>query len=196
VTSRRFRVAVRRCLVAAICLASAQIASARVEEETLPSPSMSGHFSLHTPDGKTVTNADFRGRWLLVYFGYTNCPDLCPTTLNEMGVALNQLGPLAAKVQPIFITVDPARDKVPVMKKYMSAFDPRIVGLRGDGEETEAAAKSFHVYYRPVSLGNRQYTMDHSGFLYLIDPKGKFVSLLTANLPGHDIANALRKQIH
>jgi len=96
-------------------------------------------------------------------------------------------------LEPILLAA--ARDKAAVMKKYMSSFDPRILGLRGDGEETEAAAKAFHVYYRPVSLGNKQYTMDHSGFLYLMDPKGKFVSLLTGNLPGHDIANELKKQI-
>lgn len=182
-------------LLASIAVSASVLAAPHVEEETLPSPSMTGQFSLHKPDGQTVTNASFRGKWLIVYFGYTNCPDVCPTTLNEIGVALNQLGPLAKKVQPIFITIDPARDKAPVLKKYMSAFDPRIMGLRGDGEETEAAAKAFHVYYRPVALGNRQYTMDHSGFLYLIGPTGKFVSLLTANLPGHDIATALRKQI-
>ena len=158
-------------------------------------PSMSGHFSLQTPDGHTVTDANFRGKWLLVYFGYTNCPDVCPTVLNEIGVALNELGASSKKIQPVFITVDPVRDKAPVLKKYMSSFDPRIVGLRGDGEATEAAAKSFHVYYRPVSLGNAQYTMDHSGFLYLINPKGKFVTLITGSLPGHGIAEALRKQI-
>ncbi|MBV9570475.1 MAG: SCO family protein [Alphaproteobacteria bacterium] len=169
--------------------------AAPVIEETLPVPSMSGHFTLQTPDGRTVSDANFRGKWLLVYFGYTNCPDVCPTVLNEIGVALNEMGPLARKIQPVFISVDPVRDKAPVLKKYLSSFDPRIVGLRGDGEATEAAAKSFHVYYRPVSLGNAQYTMDHSGFLYLIDPKGKFVTLITGNLPGHGIAQALRKQI-
>ena len=95
----------------------------------------------------------------------------------------------------MFITVDPARDKPAVLKKYMASFDSRIVGLRGDGEATEAAAKSFHVYYRPVALGNAQYTMDHSGFLYLIDGRGKFVQLITANMPGHDIAQTLRKRI-
>lgn len=169
--------------------------SAAVEEETLPSPAMTGHFRLHTPEGKTVTDRSFPGKWLLVYFGYTNCPDVCPTVLNEVGVALRELGPLASKVQPIFITIDPARDKAPMLKKYMSAFDPRIVGLRGNGEETEAAAKAFHVYYRPVALGNAQYTMDHSGFLYLIDPKGKFDQLITGNVPGHDMAQTLRKHI-
>jgi len=156
---------------------------------------MTGHFSLHTLDGKPVTDTTYRGKWLLVYFGYTNCPDVCPTVLNEIGIALNELGPAAKKLQPIFITVDPARDKVPVLKKYMASFDPRIIGLRGDGEETERAAKAFHVYYHPVALGNAQYTMDHSGFLYLMDPKGKFTSLITGNVPGHDLAKTLRKQI-
>jgi len=180
--------------LAALSLATPP-ARAAVEEETLPSPAMTGHFSLHTPDVRTVTDASFHGKWLLFYFGYTNCPDVCPTVLNEIGVALHELGPLAAKVQPVFVTIDPARDKPPVLKKYLSAFDPRIVGLRGNGEETEAAAKAFHVYYRPVSLGNAQYTMDHSGYLYLIDPKGKFVQLITGNLPGHDMAKTLRKQV-
>lgn len=177
-----------------VALGSAAIGAPVVE--SLPSPAMTGHFKLHSADGRTLTDASFSGKWLLVYFGYTSCPDVCPTTLNEIGVALNELGPLARKIQPVFITVDPARDKTPVLKKYMSAFDPRIIGLRGDGEETEAAAKAFHVYYRPVSLGNAQYTMDHSGFLYLIDPKGKFASLIGANVPGHDLAGTLRKQIH
>jgi protein SCO1/2 len=115
--------------------------------------------------------------------------------LNEIGVALNELGPRASKVQPIFITIDPARDKAPVLKKYISAFDPRIVALRGDGEETEAAAKAFHVYYRPVSLGHAEYTMDHSGYLYLINPKGKFVQLIVGNVPGHDMAKTLRARV-
>jgi len=182
-------------VLAASITGSLPARAAVAEEETLPSPAMTGHFRLHTPDGKTVTDRSFAGRWLLVYFGYTNCPDVCPTVLNEIGVALHELGPVASRIQSIFITVDPARDKAPVLKKYMSAFDPRIVGLRGDGEETEAAAKAFHVYYRPVSLGHAEYTMDHSGYLYLIDPKGKFVQLITGNMPGHDMAKTLRKQV-
>jgi protein SCO1/2 len=187
----------RVCVLAAVGLfpLAGVTSAATTVEETLPSPAMTGHFSLHTLDGRAVTNDSFHGKWLLVYFGYTNCPDVCPTVLNEIGVALHELGPLAKKVQPVFITVDPARDKTPVLKKYLSSFDPRIIGLRGDGEETEAAAKAFHVYYRPVSLGNAQYTMDHSGFLYLIDPRGKFSSLITGNLPGHDMAQTLRKKI-
>jgi protein SCO1/2 len=187
------------CLLGVFALAAVLLATPRAhaaaDEETLPSPAMTGHFSLHTVDGRAVTDVSFHGKWLLVYFGYTNCPDVCQSVLNEIGVGLHELGPLASKVRPIFVTIDPARDKPPVLKKYLSAFDPRIVGLRGDGEETEAAAKAFHVYYRPVSLGNAQYTMDHSGFLYLINPQGKFISLITGNLPGHDMAQSLRKQI-
>ena len=154
-----------------------------------------GSFALTDQYGMRRTDMDFRGKYMLIFFGYTYCPDVCPTVLNEIGVALNELGPRASRVQPIFITIDPARDKPPAMKKYLSSFDPRILGLRGDGDETEAAAKAFHVYYRPVSLGNKQYTMDHSGFLYLMDPKGKFTSLITGNVPGHDLAKTLRKQI-
>jgi len=179
----------------AACLLSAAASAAPAEISELPKPSMTGHFSLETVDGRTVTDEDYRGKWMLVYFGYTFCPDVCPTVLNEVGLALNELGPLATKVQPIFITVDPARDKAPVLKKYLESFDNRIVGLRGDGEETEAAAKSFHVYYRARALENGQYTYDHSGYLYLIDDKGKFVELLTGDLPGHKIATELRKQI-
>ena len=163
--------------------------------DELPKPSMTGHFSLETVDGKTMTDADFRGKWMLVYFGYTYCPDVCPTVLNEIVLALNELGPLASKVQPIFITIDPVRDKPPVLKKYLESFDPRILGLRGDGDETEAAAKSFHVYYRARTLGNGEYSYDHSGYVYLIDDKGKFVELLTADLPGHKLAAELRKEI-
>jgi protein SCO1/2 len=163
--------------------------------DQLPVPSMTGHFALHTVDGRDMTDASFHGRWMLVYFGYTYCPDVCPTVLNEIGVALNEVGPLAKKIQPVFITIDPARDNATVLKKYLASFDPRIMGLRGDGEETEAAAKSFHVYYRPHALGHGQYTYDHSGYLYLIDPKGKFVSLITANVPSHQIAQELKKDV-
>ncbi len=112
---------------------------------------------------------DYRGKFLIVYFGYTFCPDVCPTTLTQIGAALTELGDKAAKFQPVFITLDPARDKTPVMQAYMKSFDPRIVALRGDPEDIEEAAKSFHAYYRPRSLGNGQYTVDHSSYIYVID---------------------------
>lgn len=178
---------------AAAALGFSFAVAARADE--LPGPSMTGHFALHSVDGRDVTDASFRGKWMLIYFGYTYCPDVCPTTLNEIGVALNEIGPLAKKIQPIFVTIDPARDGAAVLKKYLASFDPRIMGLRGDGEETEAAAKAFHVYYRARALGHGQYTYDHSGFLYLVDPKGKFVALITANVPGHQMAQELKKDV-
>jgi protein SCO1/2 len=148
---------------------------------------------LSTLDGKDVSDADYRGKWLLIYFGYTFCPDVCPTTLSQIGAAFDALGPKAKDFQAVFITLDPARDKTPVMKDYMKAFDPRITGLRGEPDDIEEAAKSFHVYYRPRSLGNGQYTVDHSSYIYVIDPKGKFTELLTGDLPGHPLVDDLRK---
>lgn len=186
-----------RGVIAAAVLSAALFAVPASRADTLPTsaPLIAGDFELETLDGRTVTEADYRGKWLLVYFGYTSCPDVCPTVLNEVGGALNELGPLAARLQPIFITVDPTRDKPKVLAAYLQSFDPRIVGLYGSGEQTEAAAKQFHVYYRLRSLGNGQYTVDHSGFLYVIDPKGKFVKLLTGDLPGHQMAQALRSVV-
>ena len=144
-------------------------------------------------DGTAVTDASYRGKWMLIYFGYTFCPDVCPTTLVQIGQALSELGGKAKDFQPIFITLDPARDKQPVMADYMKAFDPRIIGLRGDPMDIEEAAKSFHVYYRPRALGNGEYTVDHSSYIYVVDPKGKFVKLLSGDLPGHPLSEDLRK---
>lgn len=158
-----------------------------------PPPPVNGRFALQTLDGKDVSDVDFRGKWLLVYFGYTFCPDVCPTTLNQIGTALEALGPKAKDFQAVFITVDPARDKTQVMKDYLKSFDPRILGLRGEPDDIEAAAKSFHVYYRPRSLGNGQYTVDHSSYIYVMNPKGKFSELLTGDLPGHPLVEDLRK---
>jgi protein SCO1/2 len=154
-----------------------------------------GHFTLTRLDGREVTDADFRGKWLVIYFGYTFCPDVCPTVLAQIGAALDQLGPLAKKIQPIFITVDPARDSAKVMTAYMKSFDPRIVGLRGDPADLADTAARFHVYFRLRGLGNGQYTVDHSSFIYVMNPKGQFVELLTGDLPGHGLADALRKLV-
>jgi protein SCO1 len=156
-------------------------------------PPVNGHFSLMTLDGKPVSDADYHGKWLLIYFGYTFCPDVCPTTLSQIGAAFDALGPKAKDFQAVFITLDPARDKTEVMKDYMKSFNPKIVGLRGEPDDIEEAAKSFHVYYRPRSLGNGQYTVDHSSYIYVIDPKGKFKELLTGDLPGHPLVDDLRK---
>ena len=165
-------------------------------EAPLPAPHITGHFTLSTVDGRTVTEENYRGKWLLIYFGYTSCPDSCPLTLNGIGIALDKLGPLAEKVQPLFVTVDPERDTVAVMTEYLKSFDPRIVGLSGTQAQIAAAARQFHVYVRARQLGNGEYTVDHSSFLYVIAPDGSFAKLLTADLPGHQLAEELRQLVH
>jgi protein SCO1 len=151
-----------------------------------------GHFLLTTSAGRPVTDRSFPGKWLLVYFGYTFCPDACPTALNALATALDELGPLAAEIQPIFITVDPERDTPQVVADYAKAFDSRIVGLSGTQKQIAAATKEFRVYYKVRSLGNDEYAIDHSSFIYVINPQGQVIELLTGNLPGHSMAEELR----
>jgi protein SCO1/2 len=152
-----------------------------------------GRFSLTGTGGRTVTNEDFRGKWQIIYFGYTFCPDVCPTTLAEITNALAGLGPRANEMQPIFITLDPARDSAKVLGAYLKAFDPRFVGLRGDPETIQTLARQFHAYFRLRGLGNGEYTVDHSSFIYVFDRQGAFVELLTADQPGHALTDAFRK---
>jgi protein SCO1/2 len=152
-------------------------------------------FALTRTDGREVTEADYRGKWLLIYFGYTFCPDVCPTTLSQIGDALDKLGPRADAFQPIFITLDPARDSEKVLTDYLKAFSPRFVGLRGSAVDIADTAQRFHAYYQLRSIGNGQYTVDHSSYIYVINPQGKFVELLTVDVPGHSLTDSLRKLV-
>ncbi len=137
-----------------------------------------GPFTLQDGNGRQVTDRDFRGKYMLVYFGYTFCPDVCPTTLNEVANALDRLGPKADRLQAIFITVDPKRDTAAVMKRYTAAFSPRLLGLTGTPEEIAQAAKAYRVYYSEhrTGPGPNDYSVDHSSILYLMGPDGKFVT--------------------
>lgn len=155
-------------------------------------PQIPGHFSLQTLDGREVTDSAYRGKWLLVYFGYTSCPDICPTVLLRVGQALESLGSLSDRVQPIFITVDPARDTTERLSKYMAAFNSHIVGLRGTPDQIRDAARQFHVYYSMRNLGGGSYTVDHSSFLYVVTPEGRFEKLLADSLPADKLAAELR----
>ncbi|MBF0563555.1 MAG: SCO family protein [Alphaproteobacteria bacterium] len=136
-----------------------------------------GSFTLVDANGKAVTDADFRGRFMLVYFGYTFCPDLCPTSLQSMAQAITLLGDKGAKVVPVFITIDPERDTPEHMKSYVAAFGPSMVGLSGTKEQTAAAASAYRVYFARVEGENgTPYLMDHSSIIYLMGPNGKFVT--------------------
>jgi protein SCO1/2 len=127
-------------------------------------------FALVNADGKPVTDADFPGKFLVVYFGYTHCADQCPTALSAIVEALGEIGAAANAVQPIFITVDPERDRGPMLRKFTAAFDPRIVGLTGSPEQVAAAAKALHIDYAKVFAGDDDYVIDHSTNLSIISP--------------------------
>lgn len=139
--------------------------------------SIGGPFNLVDQHGRTVTEADFRGRYMLIYFGYTFCPDVCPTELQAMSQAVDQLGPAGEKVTPVFITVDPARDTVEQLAGYAEHFHPRLVALTGSPEQVAAAAKVYRVYYKKVEQeDSAEYLMDHSSIIYLMGPEGEFLT--------------------
>lgn len=146
-----------------------------------------GTFSLVDSAGNTVTDRTFHGQYMLVYFGFTHCPDICPTTLFIVKNALDALGEKAQKITPVFVSLDPERDTPQVMGRYVGNFGTRVVGLTGTPAQVRAAAEAYRVHYskveRPDSAAG--YLIDHSGFLYLMDPRGNYI----AHFP-HTIAEA------
>lgn len=132
-------------------------------------------FSLIDPDGKARTLADFKGKVVVMFFGYTQCPDICPTTLTEMQQVMTLLGPQSDKVQVLFVTVDPERDTAAILKQYVPSFDPRFLGLRpADEAALEKVAKDFKIYYKKVpGTSPGSYTMDHTAGSYAFDPQGR-----------------------
>ncbi len=147
--------------------------------------------------GRRVSDRDFRGKFMLVYFGYTYCPDVCPTTLTDVAQALDKLGPAADRVQPIFITVDPKRDTPAVVAQYAAAFSSRLVGLTGTPDQIAAVAHEYRVYYAEhrTGPGANDYSMDHSSILYLMGPDGGFVSVIRADTGPDAIATELAKNL-
>lgn len=136
-----------------------------------------GPFELTRHDGKRVSDKDFRGKYMLVYFGYTFCPDVCPSELQVISAAIDRLGKDADKITPVFITIDPERDTVEVMAQYVANFSPRLVGLTGSPEDIAKVAKAYRVYYaRAKDSGEAsEYLMDHTSIIYLMGPNGEFV---------------------
>jgi cytochrome oxidase Cu insertion factor (SCO1/SenC/PrrC family) len=161
--------------------------------ETAPAFGTEIAFELVDTDGHTVRAADFRGRWLLVFFGYTFCPDLCPTTLNEIAHIATELGPLAARVQPIFISIDPERDTPQALREYATGFDERILALTGTPEQLDRAARAFGiVFFKLPGLDGKDYTFAHSGFLSLVGPEGGLVARFSTDERSVAIASALK----
>ncbi|MCX7312862.1 MAG: SCO family protein [Hyphomicrobiales bacterium] len=142
---------------------------------TMPS-AVGGPFNLVDQNAKPITDADFKGRPFLVFFGFTHCPDVCPTTLFEVSEIFRSLGPNNKNVGAMFVTVDPERDTPAVLKDYLASFDPRIVGATGDAAAIAAAVKSFRVYAKKVPTDGGGYTMDHTAIVYLMGKDGRFVA--------------------
>jgi protein SCO1/2 len=156
-----------------------------------------GPFSLSDQNGKTVTDADFRGKYMLIFFGFTHCPDICPAELQVMTAALDQLGNKADKVLPIFVTVDPERDTPEVLRDFVKNFSPRLVGLTGSPEAVAAAAKAYRVVYSKVDLPNSAggYTVDHSALVYLMGPDGQYLAHFAYGTSAETMAQALRRYL-
>ena len=164
--------------------------------EVAVSPSaVGGAFTLTDQNGRAVTEADFAGKPFLVFFGFTHCPDICPTALFDMSEAFRRLGPDADRVSALFITVDPGRDTPEKLKEYLQSFHPRISALTGTAAEIEAVTKTYKAYARKVPLEGAEYTMDHSAIVYLMDRQGRFVAPFNLKRPADEAARDLRKYL-
>ena len=182
--------------LAALCLAAAA--------PPPPSPPpleklFGGPFALTGHDGRAVTDQTFRGRFALLYFGYTFCPDLCPTNLLTVAAALDELGPDAERVQPLFVTVDPERDDLPALKDYMAHFGPRFLALRGTPAQTRAVLKAWRIHRRKVpseaGADADDYLVDHATLTFLVGPDGKFRTLFPHDTQADRMAATLRRYL-
>ena len=194
--TRSLRIVVA-CAIALLVIGSGGLAALLL----VPSPpqttnsmlgALGGPFALTAADDRTVTDQTYLGKWVLIYFGYTSCPDACPTALNNMGVALGQFGPDGRHLQPVFITVDPKRDTREALAEYLKSFEPHIVALTGSEEQIAAVLKEYRVYVsaHPES-GDGNYTVDHSSFYYLVNPEGRFVRVIAGDVSGEELAARL-----
>lgn len=154
-------------------------------------------FALADGSGQVRSSEEFRGRYMLVFFGFTNCPDVCPTTLAEVAQVMDDLGPDAAKVQPIFISIDPERDRRLGLDAYTRAFHPAILGLAGDDAATQGAAESFRIFFAREADGAAPdgYTMSHSPALYLVGPDGDWLRQFTYGTPAAEILSDLQSRL-
>jgi len=154
-----------------------------------------GPFTLVDQDGQARRDVDFRGRYMLVYFGYSFCPDVCPTTLAMMADALDKLGTQAGRFVPVFISIDPARDTPRVLKDYLTGFGARFVGLTGSEDAIKRVAKEYRVYYAKHPLDGGGYAVDHSGVIYLMGPDGRFVTYYEDQIGPDGLAADLARRL-
>ncbi|WNO53992.1 SCO family protein [Stakelama saccharophila] len=181
------------------CDQASDPASARSDEPPLAGASIGGPYRLVNQDGKTVGRDDFAGKYRVVYFGYTYCPDICPVDMGNLGKAMRDLDrsdpALARQVVPVFISVDPARDTPPVLKQYVSAFYPRMVGLTGTDEQIAKVADEFAVYYKRVGDNDENYLVNHSGQAYLMGPSGEPIALVPVDESPEAVEKVLKRWV-
>src|SRR5580704_14247773 len=160
------------------------------------SVTVGGPFALTDDHGRAVTDASYRGRWMLVYFGYTYCPDVCPTELQTIAAALDKLGPQANQVAPLFITVDPERDTPAALADYVKLFDDRLIGLTGTPAQIANVTRAYRVYYAKVTpKDSTSYLMDHSSFIYLIGSDGRLSALFRPGQSAQELADAIHSRM-
>ena len=186
----------------ALAPACAGAAAARSAAETMDilmwnKEPVGGPFVLTDHAGKPRTDRDFRGMLMLVYFGFTYCPDVCPTDLMAIGQALEQLGPDADALQPVFITLDPERDTAGHLAEYVPMFHPRLLGLTGSLDAIGAAAEAYKVYFAKVPIGKEagDYTVDHSSFIYLMDRDGKYLGFFPPGTSAERMVEIIRPRL-
>jgi protein SCO1/2 len=169
------------------------ILSPRSPVSTAGNTAVGGAFRLVDQAGRVVTEQDLKGRPSLIFFGFTHCPDICPTTLFEVSEVLTRLGADAERVNAVFITVDPERDTPELLGKYLGSFHPRLIGLSGDATATEAVIRAYRVYARKVPLEKGGYTMDHTAAVYLMNKDGAFIAPFKLKRDPAEAASDLRR---
>jgi len=166
-------------------------------DQTTTEPPFRADFELTDHQGMVRQDEDFAGKWLLVFFGFANCPDVCPTTLAEVAAVMTGLGEYASDVQPLFITIDPERDTPAALAEFVPLFDAGIIGLTGTPDQVAKTAANFYVYYEKINeaKASEGYTMSHSSQLFLFDPESEFVRLFDYGTPAEEILADLEKRM-
>jgi protein SCO1 len=176
-----------------LCLSVVLLVAQRGSVPLPQASAVGGPFKLTDQNGRTVTEQDMKGKPFLVFFGFTHCPDVCPTTLFDISEVFRKLGPDADRAGALFITVDPERDTPEAMKSYLSSFDPHLLGLTGDEAAVDGVIKTYRAYSKKVPNPDGSYTMDHTALVYLMDKDGRFVAPFNLKRRPEDSATDLRR---
>jgi len=195
-SSRTWRLAVPiAAFLLGLCILGAALVLTLSPSAQTPASAVGGAFSLIDQTGKPVTEKDVAGRPYLVFFGFTHCPDVCPTTLFQLSEVLKALGDQGRDLRTLFVTVDPERDTPASLKEYLSSFDPRITGLTGSQEAVDAAVRTFRAFARKVPTKDGDYTMEHSAYVYLMDGKHRLIGTVNLSRPPEEAAKDLVKRL-